>query len=395
MFVPFIVGSLAVFLTYLTRYKQNGDGLKMAFFIIFVFLALRYDYGNDYMGYLDGFSEITSYGSIFFTGERWESGWNALNFLFKPFGFFVLIGFTSLATCVVVYWFIRSYVPASYQWLAVFLYVFDPYQILVNASAMRQNIAILLFLFATKFLYKKKMTIVYLLLTGLGATFHKSAIVLLPLALLAYINFKINKIIAIVVILMYVSLFLFGDQIFPYINMFIGAHFEKYAESYLYGGGSKFNSGLGLIYALFQLIAILYYAGIEFAHSTKESESGQDIEFVPSLEDTELMPTDPNAAFLNVAARRLLFKLAIITFIFTPLGLQVMMIGRINMYFTPVMMVVFPIILFTTKDRFFHLVFLSSLMAFTLFKFWAFFLSPVWRDKFGTYQTIFSAPQWY
>jgi hypothetical protein len=390
-----MVGVSAVFLTYLTRRKQNGVGLKMAFFVIFVFLAIRYDYGNDYMAYLDGFNEITTHFKIFLTGEMWEPGWRFLHILFKPFGFFAMIGFTSLATCVVFYWFVRSYVPAKYQWLAIFLYIFDPYLILVPASGMRQNVAILLFLVATRFLYKKKV-IIYLLLTCVGATFHISAIVLPPFVLLAYVNFKINKFIASIISLMFASMFLVGPKLFFYASQFVHRFVPTYARYYLYYGGSKFGTGLGFIYALFQLIAVLYFAGIEFAPHTETSEDDeQDMEFVPSLEDTEQMPRDPKAAFLNLAARRLLFKLAIISFLFTPLALQAMMFIRLNMYFTPVLIAVFPIILFTTKDRFFHLVFLSSLMAFTLFKFWAFFQSPVWRDKFGTYQTIFSAPQWY
>ena len=394
MFGAFIVGSLAVFLTYLTRDKQNGAGLKMAFFVIFVFLALRYDYGNDYMGYLNGYNEITTYTTIFFTDVRWEPGWNFLHVLFKPFGFFAMIAFTSLATCVVFYWFIRSYVPAGYQWLAVFLYCFDPYQMLVCASAMRQNVAILFFLVATKFLNKKRF-LIYLLLTGVGATFHKSAMLLPPLVLLAFINFKINKLIAVVIGLIYPLMFFFGETIFSHMVPFVGEYFPKYSTAYLHEGGSKFGTGLGFLYSMFQMSAILYFAGFELNPHTETSEDDHDMEFAPSPEESGLMPIDQNAAFLNTAARRILFKLAIMTFLFTPLGMQVQMVGRINMYFMPVMIAVFPIILFTTKDKFFHLIFLSSLMAITLFLFWTFFHTPLWRDKFGTYHTIFSAPQWY
>ncbi|MGA2915474.1 MAG: EpsG family protein [Sedimentisphaerales bacterium] len=393
MFIPFIVGLSAVFLTFLTRRKQNGIGLKLAFFVIFVFLALRYDYGNDYMAYLDGYNEIASYSHIFLTGERFEPGWRFLHVLFKPFGFFAMVAFTSLTTCVVFYWFIRSYVPAKYQWLAVFLYVFDPYQILVPASAMRQNVAILLFLIAIKFLHERRI-IIYLLLTIAGTTFHKSAMILPPLVLLAFINIKINKFVAVVIGLIFASLFWFGPMLFSYISPFIGNLTPQYAESYLYYGGTKLNTGLGFIYSLFQLIAVLYFAGIEFAPHT-ESPEQEDIELLPVEQEFDLLPVDSHAAFLNIPARRLLFKVAIITFMITPVALQAMMFSRMNLYFAPVLIVVFPIILFTTKDKFFYIVFLSSLMAFTLFRFWAFFLSPVWRDRFGTYQTIFSAPQWF
>ena len=75
--------------------------------------------------------------------------------------------------------------------------------------------------------------------------------------------------------------------------------------------------------------------------------------------------------------------------------MQLAMLGRVGMYFSPIMIAVYPIILFTTKNRFFYVTFLCSLMFMILFKFLVFFQSPVWRDYFDTYQTIFSAPQFY
>ena len=393
MFVPFIVGLLAVFLTCLTRNKQNGAGLKMAFFSIFVFLALRYDYGNDYMGYLDGFIEIASYNTYFQTTERWEAGWIFLHILFKPFGFFALVGFTSLATCVVMYRFIRNYVPAGYQWLAVFLYVFNADLILVPASAMRQQMSILLFLIGVEFLYKKRV-IIYLLLACAAVTFHKSAIILPPLVLLAYINFNINKIVAIFIAMMYALLFFFGQTIFSYAAPYLSDLFPEYAKDYLYGGGMTLNSGLGLVFAMFQLGVILYFAGVEFAPHT-ESQEREDIYPLLAEQEIDLPPTDPYAVFLNVAARRLLFKLAIIAYLVTPFALQVRMLGRMNMFFALATIAIFPIILYTTKNRILYLMLLLSLLPYTLLTYYMFFLLPVWREKFGTYHTIFSAPQWY
>lgn len=395
MFVPAIVALLAVFLTYLTRFRQNGFGLKLAFVVIFVFLALRYDYGNDYMGYLDGFHYIAGQTQVTaITEERWEPGWNLLCFMFKPFGFFVMVWFTSLATCVVMYRFIRDYVPSTYQWLAVFLYAFDPYQLLVPASAMRQNISILLFLVAMKYLYQKKV-IIYLVLSIAAAMFHKSGFVLLPLVLLAYTNFRINRLLACGFILLYTSLFWFGAEIFSRVAPWVEAYFPKYAEYYLYGLRTEFNSGLGFVYALFQLTAVLYFAGLEMKSHDGEPATDESPAYYDVPDVAELSPSDPLGLYHDIAARRLLFKLAIMTFIFTPLGLQVLMISRINMYFVPIMIAIYPLILYTTRSRFFHLIFLWSLIPFTLFRFWTFFLSPVWRDKFGSYHTIFSSPRWY
>jgi len=333
MFIPFIVGSIAVILTYLTRDRQNGLGLKLAFAVIFVFLALRYDYGNDYMAYLEGFGNINiwGWGQATVTDRYWEPGWVFLNILFRPFGFFALVAFTSLATCIVFYRLIRNFVPAQFQWFAVFLYAFDPYMILVPASAMRQTIGILLFLIAIEFLYKKKRLIfVYLALTIVAATFHKTAYVLPILFLLAFLNIKINKTVAGIFVLVFIAMFLAGGQLLGYVNMIVESYLPRYA-GYMLGRGAKFHSGVGFAFSMFQLISILYFAGLEFAPHAEESlelPEQQGGDFLPSEDDSYLPSVDPHAVFLNLKARRLLFKIAIMTFMFLPVSLHLAMFGR-------------------------------------------------------------------
>ncbi len=379
MLIPIIVGSIAVILSCLSQHRQNGWGLKAAFVIIFVFLALRYDYGNDYMTYLDGFKEITyKYNAHkFFDVTAWEPGWVLLNFVFKPFGFFTMVMFTSLLTCVVIYRFFRNFVPAKYQWLGIFLYCFDYELLLVPASAMRQNMGILLFLVGIEFLYKKRI-LGYLLLVGAASSFHYSARVLVPIALLAFVNIKINKFIAVLCSLIYVCLYLYGEPVFAFITSVTGTLFEKYTESY--EGGTSLSSGLGLVYSLFLFGSVLYFAGMEFIRADLAEHEG-------------VLPGQAEP-FPVLAARRLLFKLAILTFMFTPLAFQLAMIARINMYFAPVMVAVYPIIAITTRNALYKLMLLGSLIPFTLYRFVVFFNSPVWEKKFGTYQTIFSLLNW-
>ena len=81
----------------------------------------------------------------------------------------------------------------------------------------------------------------------------------------------------------------------------------------------------------------------------------------------------------------MLHLLAIMTFMFISLSFLVAMISRTKMYFQPVMIAVFPIILVTPKSEFFKMVFIYSLIAFALFTFVMFFYTPVWRAAFSTY----------
>ncbi len=393
MLIPIIVGSIAVILAYLSQSSQNGIGLKAAFLIIFVFLALRYDYGNDYMGYLDRYNEITSNVQISITEMGWEPGWIFLHVVFKPFGFFVMVMFTSLLTCIVFYRFIRNYVPASYQWFAVFLYVFDPYLLLVPASAMRQNIGILAFLVGIDCLHKRGY-VLYVLLALAAATFHKSGVILLPFVLLPFINFRVNKVFALGFIGLFVSFFYFGHILVPFAFRAGGTLVESYIETYAYGTNARqaaLGTGIGFFYNLFLFSVVLYFAGKEMAAGQQDEGDNLLLESADQEYDLQWSAND----YPDLQARRILFKIAILTFLFVPLGFQAAMIGRFSMYFTPILIAVYPIIACTTKDRFFKLVFLGSLIPFTLFRFWAFFVGPGWKEKFGTYRTIFSAPQWY
>ena len=83
------LGFIACLFAYFAQFERKATSLKISFFLIFLFLALRYEFGNDYRNYIDGFIEITTQTKIFFTGEQWEPGWNFLHLIFKPFGFFV------------------------------------------------------------------------------------------------------------------------------------------------------------------------------------------------------------------------------------------------------------------------------------------------------------------
>ena len=55
-----IFNMFAVFFAFLAGSRRDKFWLKVSFVVIFLFLALRYDYGNDYDAYLQGFLNIIS-----------------------------------------------------------------------------------------------------------------------------------------------------------------------------------------------------------------------------------------------------------------------------------------------------------------------------------------------
>jgi hypothetical protein len=344
-----------IFYAYLARNKHNEFWLRVSFALIFLFLALRYDYGNDYSGYLKRFQEINRVTTINYFDEYWgfEAGWVFLCRLFKPFGFFAMTAILALLNCVVYYRFIKKYVPPSYYWLAVFLYVFNPGFMLIHSSAMRQSLAIIVFIFSIDYIYKKK-AIHYCLCIAIASLFHTSALILFPVYLLGLYNWKINKKLAVVLFTLFLLLYAYGDIFLPNINQFISAYFGRYE---IYEGGGEISSGLGVIIYSFLFALILFY------------EQTQSV------------------------AIALLFKIAILSYFIMPLGLSILMISRTGMYFQPATIVVFPIILFKMNNSVVKNIILTALILIMTYSFFQFFQSDVWQETFGTYNTIFSAPE--
>ena len=340
---------------YLARYKGFKFGLKISFLLIFIFLAIRYDFGNDYMGYYEGFISLNSYSSInyFDPSLHYEPGWIFLCRLFQPLGFFSLVIFLALFNCIVYYFFIKRYVPVRYYWIAVFFYVFTPGFMLIHASAMRQSIAVALFLVSVKYIYKRDL-VRYLVCIGMGYLFHVSAIFLAPVYLIGIFNWKVNKARGITLFIIFLSLFVLGNLLLPSLKMITNEYFQKY-EVYL-GNKSDLNSGIGVIFMSIVLIFILFYSRFQ-------------------LREYDV-----------------LFKLAILGFMFIPLGLLILMMSRIGMYFAPATIIVYPVVILHIKDPTIKRAFTVFLVAFTLYTFVLFFSTGIFKEGFATYQTIFSAP---
>jgi hypothetical protein len=87
-----------------------------------------------------------------------------------------------------------------------------------------------------------------------------------------------------------------------------------------------------------------------------------------------------------------LFKLSALNVIVIPIGLIMMMAGRMALYFETATLVVYSIILSQIKQPIAKYLSLSLFVFFTIYTFYNFFQSKIWRIYFVHYQTIFSSP---
>jgi len=83
MIVFIVLAVLCIFFTWLQQIGAIENGLKISYFLIFLFLSLRYDFGNDYMPYLEDYLGLQRLdrSELYFKGN--EVGWLFLNYLYK------------------------------------------------------------------------------------------------------------------------------------------------------------------------------------------------------------------------------------------------------------------------------------------------------------------------
>ena len=184
MIVLLFAGCLAVFLAYYASRDEIPFGLELAFFVAAFVAAIHYNYGNDYISYAYDYKSITNHDfnwSDFINKKiyRVESGWILLNFIFKPFGFPVLVAFLGCFQNFVFYLFVKRSVPKTWWAMALFIYMFSDCLWVLNMSMMRQGLAGTLFVLAwVVYDVNKKNFVWSFFLVFLAFSLHSSALVL-------------------------------------------------------------------------------------------------------------------------------------------------------------------------------------------------------------------------
>ena len=365
MYVALLIGVLAMYFAYSESNGGNKNGLKIAFGIITVYLAIRYDFGNDYMNYLNSFQRYQYYtGSLLNFEELKEIqghgdfGWVILCILCAPIGFFGMIMILSVFENWVIYDFVKTYVPRNWYPLSVFIYIFNPNIMLMGGSMMRQWLAMCIFIFAVRFIIDRK-PIFYFACIIVAMAIHGSAKILLPIYFLTYLrNFEFS----LKSLLWFVPALVVWFAVAPSVLMsnmdaiMSGEEMERFSD-YSEGSGEKYGI-LGIIAAfLFPVVCI-----------------SQIKRFEPQY--------------------RILIMIFFLSILIRPFGLVIAMILRLSFYFITFSIAVFPMVMekiARVRREYMHM-FMVIVIVPTLRDFYAFFHSDTWIDKFMEYHTIIGLP---
>lgn len=227
--------------------KNNHRGFICIFVILAFFSAIRDGIGIDYIAYYWHIENIQKNGTNYM-----EHGFQYLvkllgNFSTNPRWVIIVC---SVATC---YFFIKAIYDQSVDVvLSLFLFMSFGYYFL-SFNTIRGYLAMSIVLYAIKFL-NNKQNLRFIVFVLLACSFHKSAIVCIPLYYLAKCNFK--KIHYLIMSLIPLVAFLFKNQIrLVYFMLYPTYEGSRYDS----GGISWLNVIKGLLVVI---LGIIYYSKI-------------------------------------------------------------------------------------------------------------------------------------
>jgi hypothetical protein len=156
-----------------TKSTSNHILIIASFLVVFLFVGLRHNVGNDYEGYVYLFNLIR-YG----VESRLEYGYYLLNTLFSESnnGY----KYVMLAASFITFFFLfKTLIREKILALGIF-FVFAFEFIFLIIDQVRQGIAIAMFLYAIQFIEQRKFYTYALIIISAGLLFHYSALFMLP-----------------------------------------------------------------------------------------------------------------------------------------------------------------------------------------------------------------------
>lgn len=314
-----------------------------SFILLFLFLAIRYNFGNDYSAYRDMYGYIRA--------GKYTHG--ADDILFKMLNrlspsYYVLIAISSLIYIVAIYLLIKKNLPVRLYWMGFLILLVNPYLFLIHLSSIRQTLAICFVVIAMHFAVKRQL-LPYILMILTATGFHKSAIIILPLYLFLNDSKIKKKWLAILVAGVAVLVF---TPVLDIMLRFAFRFFPQYEVYYKFGQPSGLRTAL--ISGVLFLVVIFNINKLE--------------------------------------GRAMIYgKLALIAVSISMFAVRVVMIARVGMYFDIFLIVALPSILEKMNLKVNREIVFCMILAIYGMRYLSFFLSPEWSPYYGNYQTVFGA----
>lgn len=229
--------------------KQYSRRLIISLIPLFIYGAFRVDFGLDYETYAKYFEEVKIFGQD--SDERMEIGYYYLNKLLPTFR--SLLVFQTLLLCAAYYYLFKWYIPSKYAWIGfVLLFLNGPLTVFFMLSGIRNGIAISILILSTYYIHKRKI-FPFIVLILLASLFHKSVLIMAPIAYFIGSGKKLTR----KSMIIWLSIMLFvtvasATVILDYASLFISEYFDRY-ETYIEFAKEQ-GKGAGVLVSLFSLL---------------------------------------------------------------------------------------------------------------------------------------------
>ena len=316
MYFVLFISIIAIFLTFLSKYREYDYLFNVAFVLITFIACIHYQFGTDYDNYYDIFRELNSYkiADLTFSEHLFvEIGWAFLNIVFSnlgdPLGFISLVALLNIIQNFIYFIFIKENVPNHLRWLAMIIYLLSANFYILNFSMMRQGLAISLVVLSVMLILKKKKIFSFITIFC-ASLIHSSALLFLPILISIIIigNFIRSKFTCVFLWLLVCFSFLASSYMNSiYVFVISISAFEDYQG---YDDFGTTTIGIGFF------INLIPYIVISFLHFYK-------VKIIPY-----------NLVVMSF--------IVFITLILTPVTLKVTLVGRLLYYFSVFSIVVIP-----------------------------------------------------
>lgn len=246
--------------------KKNNYTLFFCIALIFLFMALRKDYGGDYSSYEDYYNIIHSAGSNSLI--QIESGFRWIVILMSSYRMLLIV--VAFLFSSALFFLFKMYIPVRY-WALAFLILFISKSMLIgNMSGMRISIAVSAFIYSFYFLEQGKKLLYTILMIG-ASFFHTSVLFFLPAVFISPnkpSKIGILIIICSALVLIFISTFL-PNAITQYVEMITEVSFFSKYKIYLVDKISLMSRGSSYLLIFFMLFFNIKILG----QVTKKRES--------------------------------------------------------------------------------------------------------------------------
>lgn len=358
---------LGLFLTLLCfLFQDNKRATRFlfgfCFFIVFVFLAIRYEFGPDYFNYRNIYESGQhgiSLSEYLNSDVRLEPVFRYYIQLFPKYTLFIVTN--SLLWVFSLYLLYRKYLDQKYLWVLMLYIFFDVNCIINNSVAMRTSMAAICFVPAFYYLVKGKR-VLYVAFVLFGALFHYSTVVLVLLALLPQKKIILFNNVFVGICGVLSILIVFAGQNFV-LTTVANLAIDSVEDMSRYSGylnrmsGSSFSLN-SLIYKVLAIIPVFY-----LANAGRKEEDKEYIMF---------------------------YKVAIIASLLVPLLGQNLLTDRFLMILTPIYIIAI-IHSFKYYNVRVNMVVIGTIVIVSLYIFYN-MMNTSYGANYAVYKTIFDAP---